>query len=259
MGRKSVSSGAWRVLGWFNEPTMGPEVRECIRSIWVHEEKFKNPWLKLYIKSIRSSFSVFTWNSVVLSCFYLLNLCDVNVIYLCKSPLLCLWSVEHQSILDNGFYSSELFIFILISCSSFSSDTHWLGDANRLSEWNMQDCETETFIVPNHLNFLVDIQVLKQHLRLQPERCWMRSHGRSMFRVPFGPWFCVLFVKMLHEFFVRLYRLTKYQTCFCLCTNQFRKNKQNFIVNKISYVPLCWNKRSPALNDVIVNRLSWVL
>lgn len=86
----------WRDL---TSPCWVPEVRGNISSVCVHEEKFKKPWEKLYIKSIRSSFSVFRWNSVVLSCFHLMKLCDVTVVYLCKeTPLLCLWSVELECI-----------------------------------------------------------------------------------------------------------------------------------------------------------------
>lgn len=58
-----------------------------------------------------------------------MNLCDVTVVYLCKSPLLCLWSVKHQlasqrqhpsiymqSILaDIPLYVwDELFVFVLL-------------------------------------------------------------------------------------------------------------------------------------------------
>lgn len=35
---------------------MGPKVTDYICPIWVHEEEFKNPWLKLYIKALEIVF-----------------------------------------------------------------------------------------------------------------------------------------------------------------------------------------------------------
>lgn len=56
MGCESISSGALRVLVWFNEPIMGPEVRGVVCSIWAREEEFKKPWSTLYIKALEVVF-----------------------------------------------------------------------------------------------------------------------------------------------------------------------------------------------------------
>lgn len=70
------------------------------------------------------------------------------------------------SILDNSWYPSQrfswdkLFICLLVSRSPLPLNTHTLtSDANRLSERNIQEYEMKTFIVPNHLNYLVDTNI----------------------------------------------------------------------------------------------------
>ncbi len=59
-----------------------------------------------------------------------------------------------------------------------------------------------------------------------------------------------------------LWDFTKYEMCFrCAQTDSEKEKKNNFIVNKMSEVPLGGNESSRGLQfakDVIVNRLSRV-
>lgn len=92
--------------------------------------------IKAVYGSVRYRFSVFRWTPVVLSCFTLLNQCDVG--FLCIKCHCCLWSVVASDslnqcisvhiLMDKGSHRSSCWVklFIFVSCLAFSQNIGWL-------------------------------------------------------------------------------------------------------------------------------------
>lgn len=156
------------------------------------------------------------------------------MVYLCMSPSLCSWSVEIQCVYMHRVFwiiaPIPLNVLVGISCLSSSSyPAHhypWMHTDSVMQTGLVS--ETRRIVIQKHLSCLIIwisllLQAFLQHLRSHPGLCWMRSHERPVFWIPFGPRFIVFYSSEC--FFVRLYRLTEYQMCFCLWTNWWKQKR----------------------------------
>lgn len=81
--------------------------------------------------------------------------------------------------------------------------THRLSDLSGPREWNTQDRQTETFIVPNYSRFLADTSIFAASLSANGfVECTLMSGGCS-------PKLCVLLLPTRHKF------ISEALLCFC--------------------------------------------
>lgn len=99
-------------------------------------------------------------------------------------------------------------------------------------EWNTQDRQTETFIVPNYSRFLADTSILAASLSANGfVECTLMSDGCS-------PIQCVLLLPTRHKF------ISEALLCFC-CAHSEPGEEQN-AVNITWQGLLRWTRTSPS-------------